>query len=856
MRQPQPKVASIQPIKLSLTPLVGRDHEIALLTDRWEQVKEGDGQVVLLSGEAGIGKSRITQALKQTIASDDVIRLHYQCSPHHRSSALHPIISQLVRAARIERNLSAGSKLDKLENLLVKSARNLEEVMPFFAALLSIPTEDRYPQITMSPEQQKSKTLEALVEQLKNLSEQCPVLMIFEDAHWSDPTSIELLGLIIEEAQSCRVQVLITFRPEFLPPWTGHTHITGLTLNRFSKGQVIAMIERVTAEKTLPDEVRDQIIEKTDGVPLFVEELTKTVLESNLIEDKGDHYALSKPLRPLAIPNTLQDSLMARLDRLAPVKETAQIAALLGREFDFKLLSKISPLDEDNLAEALQQLSNSELVFPKGTPPNSSYVFKHAMVQDVAYESLLKSKRRELHARVASALKDENAEPEILAHHYSEAGLFDPAVKSWLKAGQQALERSANLEAATHLRKGLELVINLPESSEGSLLELELQLALGPALMAIKGYAAPQIEPVYGRARELCQKVGGLSQSFAATWGLWLHYQQGGQLMQARNLTEEVLAIAKKQGDKALLLQAHHAAWATFHRLGELDACQHHAEKGVGLYDVSKHSSHAYLYGGHDPGVCAQTHAGIALWGLGFPDRALERALEGLKLSEHLSHPFSRVDALYGGARVYLFRRERELAQACAKEMITLSVDHEFSLMEAWGTIIQGSAIITEEQNFGVIEEMCRSIAVTRDTGAQAHVPYLLSLLIDAYLRTDQVEVGLETVADALQLIEKTGERNWEAEIFRQKGELLLKQADPDKSEIENCFRRALEIATTQNAKSLALRSAMSLARVLQGQKKCRDARNALKQIYGWFTEGFATADLKEAKSLLKKHLL
>lgn len=834
-----------------LTPLVGRDHEIALLIDRWQQVKEGDGQVVLLSGEAGIGKSRVTQALRQTIASEDVIRLHYQCSPHHSSSALHPVIVQLEWAARIERNEPASSKLDKLEILLTKSARNVEEVMPLFAALLSIPTEARYPQITMSPEQQKAKTQEALVEQLKNLSTQYPVLMIFEDVHWSDPTSLELLGLIIEEAQGSRVQVLITFRPEFTPPWTGHTHITALTFNRFSKGRVIAMIERVTAGKTLPDEVRDQIIEKTDGVPLFVEELTKTVLESGLIEDKGDHYALSGPLPPLAIPNTLQDSLMARLDRLASVKETAQIAALLGREFSYKLLSKISPLKDDQLIQGLRQLSDAGLVFPKGVPPNSSYIFKHVMVQDAAYESLLKSKRRELHASVASALQEEDAEPEILAHHYSEAGLFDPAATNWLKAGQKALKRSANLEAAAHLSRGLGLLKILPESSASSLLELELQLALGPALMAIKGYAAPQIEPVYARARELCQEVGGLSQSFAATWGLWLHHQQGGQLMQARNLTEEVLAIAEKQADKSLLLQAHHAAWATFHRLGELDACQHHAEKGCGLYDMSEHGTHAYLYGGHDPGVCAQTHAGIVLWCLGFPDRALERALDGLRLSEHLSHPFSRVNALFGGARVHLFRGEYGLAQTCAKEMITLSSEHGFSLMAAWGIIIQGSAIINKEQKLEIIEEMCRSVAVTRDTGAQAHVPYLLSLLIDAYWRTNQAPAGLETADDALQLIEKTGERNWEAEITRLRGELLLMQTKRDTPGAESCFRRALEIATSQNAKSLALRSATSLVRLLQGQEKNGDARNVLKPIYNWFDEGFGTIDLKEAKTLL-----
>nr|MBS0021423.1 AAA family ATPase [Gammaproteobacteria bacterium] len=839
--------------RTGLTPLVGREHEIGLLLDRWQQAKEGDGQVILLSGEAGIGKSRVTQALHQYIAPENAIRLHYQCSPYHTSSVLHPVIAQLAWAAHIQRNEQASTKLDKLESLLGPLITDIDKVMPLFAALLSIPTEGRYAPITMTPEQLKGKTLEALIKQMKSLSKQCPVLILFEDTHWSDPTSLELLGLIVEEAQSHRVLVLITFRPDFIPTWTGYTHITALTLNRFSRSRVIAMMEKVAAGKSLPNEVRDQIIERTDGVPLFVEELTKTVLESGLVEDRGDHYTLTRPLPPFAIPSTLQDSLMARLDRLESAKETAQIAALLGREFSYELLSKVSPLSANALVEALTQLSGAGLVFAKGTPPSASYTFKHAMVQDVAYESLLKSKRRQLHASVAAALDEENAEPEILAHHYSEAGLYESALTYWLKAGQRALERSANLETVTHLRKGLGLLRTLPESSENSLCELALQLVLGPALMALKGYAAQEVEPVYTRARELCQRVGGPSQLFAATWGLWLHNQQAGQLKQARDLAEDVLAIAEKQEDTALLLQAHHAAWATLHRLGELAVCKHHAEQGIGLYDIKEHGTHSYLYGGHDPGVCAQTHVGIVLWCQGCPDRALERALDALELSEQLSHPFSRADALFGSARVHLFRREYDLAQACAKEMITLSTEHGFSLLEAWGTIIQGSATVNEGQTQGIIEKMCLGVAVTRDTGAQAHVPYLLSLLVDAYLQTSQVDEGLATVADAIELIERTGERYWEAEVFRLKGELLLMHSTRDQVEAERCFNQTLKIATTQGAKLLELRGAMSLARLWRKHEKHEEVRNLLAPIYNWFTEGFDTADLKEAKALLEQ---
>jgi predicted ATPase len=682
-----------------------------------------------------------------------------------------------------------------------------------------------------------------------------PVLFIFEDAHWSDPTSLELLAAIIEEVQDIRVLVLITFRPEFNAPWTGYTHITALTLNRFSRGRVAALIDKVTSGKPLPDEVRDQIIDKTDGVPLFVEELTKTVLESGLVEDRDDHYALAGPLPPLAIPSTLQDSLMARLDRLGEVKETAQIAAVIGREFNYSLLARVSTLPEAELDAALAQLTDAALVFSKGTLPRARFVFKHAMVQEAAYESLLKSKRRLLHASVADVLESESveAEPELLAHHFSEARRYESAAMYWLRAGKRALKRSANVEAVMHLRKGLDLMPQLPESANVDLYELEMQLALGPALMAIKGYSAPEIEPVYARARELCRQVGQPFQLFAATWGLWLYYQQGGQLKQARELTEEVLAVAEQQDDPALLLQAHHAAWATFHRLGELLVCRHHAEQGVMLYDVEQHGAHAYLYGGHDPGVCAQTHAGIVLWCLGYPDQALKRTLEGLNLSEKLSHPFTHADALFGAVRIYLFRQEFQPALARSEEMIALSSQHGFTLLQALGTVMRGSALTGEARACDAINEMRLGLATTRETGAQAHVPYMMSLLIDAHRQAGRVNDGLDTVADALRLVEKTGERNWEAEILRLKGELLLVEAMVDQAAAENCFNDSLGLARTQNARSLELRAAMSLVRLWCIQGKHKEARDLLHPIYDLFTEGFNTADLKQAKALLEE---
>lgn len=833
-----------------LTPMVGREQEIALLYDRWEQAQEGDGQVVLLSGEAGIGKSRVAQTLRGKIANDNSFRLRYQCSAYHINSALRPFITQLEWASHFDSDDQAETKLDKIESMLAQATNDTIAIMPLFASLLSIPYENRYPTLTLAPEQQKAKTLEALVEQMRLLAEQQPVLLIFEDAHWSDPTSLELLGSIIEEAQGNRVLVLITFRPDFSSPWTGYSHITALTLNRFNRARVVAMMAKVTSGKHLPKEVLDQIIEKTDGIPLFVEELTKTVIESNLLEDQGDHYTLAGPLTTLAIPSTLQDSLVARLDRIAAVKEIAQIAAVIGREFSYGLLAKISSLPDNELTAALQQLKDAALVFARGAPPHTRYFFKHAMVQDAAYEGLLKSRRRLIHAQVAKALENEltQADPELLAHHFSEAGMVEPAIEYWLKAGQRALERSANIEAATHLRRGLELLKDLPDSADNRRRELDMLLVLGPALMAKIGYAAPEIEQVYARARDLCQQIGDSFQLFPATWGLWVYYQYSGQLIKARDLSEEVLAAAKQQDDRGLMLQAHHAAWATFHRLGELENCLYHSEQGIKLYDVQEHRSHAYLYGGHDPGVCAESHIGIVLWCLGFPDRALDHALKGLKICEQLSHPFSQTDALFGVVRVHLLRREFHQAKIRAQEMIDLAKQNGFAIQLVLAKILLGSALINEAKSNKWINDMQQGIVTLTDAGTKAHVPYLYALLTDAYLQTGEASPGLLTAAEALKVVDNTGERYWQGEIYRLKGELLLINSA---AEAEKCFEQAMTIVNTQNANTLRLRVAMSLARLWQSQNKPKDACDLLTPIYRNFTEGFDTLDLTEATRLM-----
>ncbi|WP_247495005.1 adenylate/guanylate cyclase domain-containing protein [Bradyrhizobium sp. 164] len=517
-----------------LTPLVGRDNEIGLLLEHWERAKEGEGQVVLLAGEPGIGKSRLVRALRGRLENEPHTPLSHYCSPHHQTSPLYPVIGLLERAAGFAADDPAATRLDKLEALLALSIDDVTAVAPLLAALLSLETDARYPPLDMSPHRQKERTLEELVNQVLGLAARRPVLALYEDVHWADPTSLELLDLLVDRVQGAPVLVLITFRPEFEPPWTHYAHVTALTLSRLSRRQSAAMVARLSGGKALPPAVLDQIVAKTDGVPLFVEELTRTVLEANLLRDEGDHYALAGPLPPMAIPTTLQESLLARLDRLAPAREVAQVAAAIGREFSHELLVMTTALPESELQAALDDLVGSSLVFRRGQPPQATYNFKHALVQDAAYATLVRAKRQRLHARIAAALEQHlpetvQAQPELLAHHYMEAGLAEPAIDYWLRAGQSEIARSATAEAITQLTKGLELIPALADDAARWRRELELQVALGVALMAAKGWAAPEVGRTNARARDLCERLGDTLRLFSCSlWGVGFSRREGG----------------------------------------------------------------------------------------------------------------------------------------------------------------------------------------------------------------------------------------------------------------------------------------------------------------------------------------
>ncbi len=780
----------------------------------------------------------------------------YYCSPYHQNSAFYPVIDQLERALRFGKEDSVAAKLDKLDAVLGEIGLPIPENSPLLASLLSLPAGERYPPQSLAADELKKKILETLVAVIEAMASKAPVLMVVEDLHLIDPSTLELLSLLIERLGLARIVLLLTFRPEFDSPWGDHAHVTGLSLNRLSRKESAAMIAKVAGGKAVPEEVLDEIVAKTDGVPLFVEELTKTVLESGLLEETEDRYVLPGPLPPLAIPASLQDSLMARLDRLAPVKEVAQLAATLGRTFSYELLAAISPLEKEALDDALSQLLDAGLIYRHGLPPNVTYEFKHALVQDVAYQSLLKASRLQFHKRIAYALEEhfpETAEtqPELVAHHFNEAGLTEQAVGHWQRAGGRAAERSANFEAVAHLTRGLELIKGLPETPERAGQELAMCITLGPALMATKGWSAPEVEQAYLRAQELCEQVGEPAQLFTTTWGLWLHYQQIGQLERSLGLADEVLALAAGQGDPGLRLQAHHAAWTTNWRLAKFAVCRDHTEQGIALYDIDQHGSHAFRYGGHDPGVCGRVHAALALWTLGYPDQALEKADDAVTLAEQLAHPFTRAFAQIFLGFIHQFRQEAVLAEECAEAAIALCAEQGFPQILGRGKVLRGWAVAARGDAETGIAEIRQGLVISDPTGTGANRPYFLALMAEAYGHTDQAEEGLSLLAESLDLIQKTGERTWEAEIHRLKGDLLLVHSEQNQAEAEASFDRALEVARRQSAKSPELRAATSLARLWHKQGKPGEARALLAPVYDWFTEGFDTADLKNAKILL-----
>ena len=834
-----------------LTALVGRDEEVELLMRRWKQAKMGEGRAALISGEPGIGKSRLTAALSEHIGTEPHTRLRYFCSPHHQDSALYPFIVQLERAAGFARDDTVEAKLGKLRALLVPSTRGDDDIA-LLSELLSLPSSAA--DLNLSPQRRREKLFDAMLRQLEAESRHRAVLMVFEDAHWIDPTSRELLDLTVDRVRRLPVLLVVTFRPEFQHAWGGQPHVTMSALNRLGGRDGAALVERLAGNAGLPEEIVDEIVARADGVPLFVEELTKAVLETGDRDDRVAPVMATKSLAALSVPATLQASLMARLDRLGPApKDVAQIGAVLGREFAYELIEPVAQRDEMELQAALGQLSDARLLFCRGTAPHSSYAFKHALVQDAAYDMLLRGRRQELHARVAAALEQDFADlverqPELLAHHLTGAGDTERAVDQWLKAGQHAAERFAHLEAIRHYERGVAALSSLPEGPARDGREIELQLARGLSLFTAEGFASVEAAGAYTRARALAEQRGDSRQQFMAVYGLWQSANGAGMIRECRRLSDRLLQLTAGNVDEGLHLQAHHSAWATGMFAGEPAAAREHSEAGRRLYDPERHRSHHQYYGGHDPGVCAGSIGALVHWLLGYPDKGLTIGNEALALAERLGHPFSLELALLFNAMLRLDRGEPEMALQRVKAAETLASEQRLGFV--WEPrFLRGAALSTQ----GAFEEAaaCLREGLATRIGALTIRPYGLARLAEAMARQGEHKAALAAARDGLKVQERSGYGQWDAELHRLEGIALLGLNRLEEGQA--ALEEALRIARRQQAKAYELRAATSLARLWGEQGRPAKARELLVPAYGWFTEGFDTADLKNAKTLLEE---
>ncbi|HMD63003.1 MAG TPA: AAA family ATPase, partial [Stellaceae bacterium] len=836
----------------ALTRLVGRDEEIDLLLRRWARAKTGDGQIVLVSGEAGLGKSRLAAALAERLHAEPYLRLRYFCSPYHQDSALFPFIGQLGHAAGFARDDPPASKLEKLEALLARAAPADEDVA-FLADLLSLPASERHPLPNLSPQRKKERTLEALIRQLEGLARQQPVVMVFEDAHWIDPTSRELLDLTVERVRSLPVLLIVTFRTEFQPPWTGQPQVSMLTLNRLDRRDRAVLVEQIAGGKALPDEVVAQIVNRADGVPLFVEELTKSVLESGLLREEADRYVLDGALPPFAIPTSLHDSLMARLDRLASVRQVAQIGAAIGREFSYALLHAVSLLPEDELQASLARLVASELVFQRGAPPDAVYAFKHALVQDAAHGSLLRNARQQLHAQIAGALEADSPEmmdsqPELFAQHYAEAGLVEKSVAFWAKAGHRSATRSAMAEAAAQFYKGLDQLAPLPDAPERQQQELEFRSALGGVLSAAKGHAAPETGQANARARELWEQLGSPSEFLRIPYRQSLHHCHRGEFDLAQRLAEDLLRLSRQRSDYAGLVLGHLSSGRNLFFCGRFASSRSHLKEVLALYDPNSPCSLVDQAGIH-PQVVSQAYLGTVVFCLGFPDQALAQSNAAIAEARILAHPPSLAVSLTNGATVLSLAGDNAILGECVDQLVAVTTEQGFPFWRAQGTINRGWVKVKNGDGIEGISLLRSGSTTYRATGAESLTPYFTALLAGACEIAGQIEEALGQLDDALQIVERTGERWFAAELNRHKGQLLLRQGNT--AAAQELYRKALSIAVEQEAKLWELRAAASLARLRRDQGRRAEARDLLAPVYGWFTEGFDTPDLKEAKALL-----
>jgi class 3 adenylate cyclase/tetratricopeptide (TPR) repeat protein len=840
-----------------MTPFVGREHEVALLLDRWREASEGEGHVALITGEAGIGKSRVLTALSERIGDEPHVRMRYQCSPHHVNDAFHPITSQIWHAARFVSGEPAAGRLDKLEAMIARSGLEERDIAPLVAALLSIPDEGRYPALEMAPAEQKERTIAALIALFAGLTKDAPVLALLEDAHWIDPTSLDVFSRLIDRLPELRALLVITFRPEFSAPWVGRAHVASLQLSRLGRRQATAMIDQMTGAKALPVEVLEQIVTKTDGVPLFVEELTKMVLESGLLREEDGGYVLASALTPLAIPSTLQDSLMERLDRLAPVKEIAQIGAAIGREFSYRLLEAVSPIQGAELEDALGQLMAAGLIHGRGAPPESTYVFKHALVQDTAYGSLLRSRRQRIHADIAGALEERfahqvDAAPAVIARHYAEARLDEQAARYWLKAAELALSRSAYAEADRYVDAGLALIPRLPQGTDTKSLELALHVARAAALQPLKAYTAPETVAAFRAAKRLLDAgVGDDSRRFFVLNGLYMTPYMSAQLESALELAREFVEAAERQDETYYRLVGYRMLAVLQVAMGQNREALDNLQRALRLRDPSCQKPIGSRFS-IDPGVSTLCSMIWVLSSLGLHDQAAR--VRELVRAELPDHKLPGTIALYMQLALglpELLYGDFEAAERYAAEHVAFCVERKLEQFRLWGANYQASARAMREPTDENVAALRRAISANNRSGGYFSDSIFKSYLVEALLMRREIAGAEAALQDAFAFVERSGERFWLADMHRVDGQIALRRPEPDRERAEACFLHAIEIAHGQEARMLELRAATDLSRLWREAGAPNDPRALLEPILAVIEDGETTRDVRNARALL-----
>ena len=837
-----------------VSPLVGREHEIGMLLDRWQDARAGHGRLVMLNGEAGIGKSRMVSALCERLESMGVGTMRFQCSPFHVNSAFHPSIDALERALQFGRDEPMDSRLHKLESLVTEHFGLPRDDVAFIADILSLPTGDRFGQVALSARRRKEEVMRTLVDITVAAARARPTLMLFEDAHWADPSSLELLDVMISRLPEYPLLVVLTHRPEFHSRWSELSHVSTIDLNRLKRDESQAIVARLARGKALPARLIEDIVNKADGVPLFLEEVTKSVLESGDLTELSDRFEYAGSQADLVLPATLRDSLMARLDRVTAVKEIAQMGSVIGREFSYELLAAVSPMPGAELAQGLDRLTDAGLAFRRGRIPDAAFTFKHALVQDVAYDSLLRSRRLELHGAIARTISERypdmvESTPEVLARHYTAAALDEDAIPFWRRAGELALRRTALPEAISHLRAGLSCTERLPASDARDASELRLRTLLGPAVLSHQGWASPEVSAALEPAWRLAEELDDRQSVLPVAYGLWVHNMSAGRLAESMLWAERMLTFAAGTHDENFQLCGHRAALASRFWQGDLAGARAHGDAIRRMYDGERHAHIAALTTS-DPLAGDGIYRAHYLWMLGYPDQARAVARETAALVRRLNHPFEIAFALTLGAQVYEYCNEPAELLQCAMEAERVGKEFGVPLMsEIMAEISKGEAWLLDGRVSESIGQLRESIRRLNNTGHRVWVAYLGVRLGEAMAMDGDVAGGLALMDESLARTECHEDRVHLAETLRIRGVMSMRLGNLADAEVR--LRTAIDVAREQQARSWELRASTTLARLLADRGDRVAAHAVLAPVYGWFTEGFDTRDLREAQQLL-----